>query len=231
MSSDPWLAISDAAERAHVSHGVLRYEIAAERLPVQRLANGTLHFKASWIDAWMATRRVRLPGRKRILFAIDADLADGLRIVKQRTGVPETALIRRALRHWLHEQGLVAAAPPPRTRRPGLPKERPRPDAEVFLRELLAGGPVPAIDGLRAAKAAGIGEWSLTRARKTVGVQSQQVGHRDGKMGGGSSGIRVGMSTCLIRVQVQASEMEVDGLAEPLPAPKTRGLFLDPLDA
>ncbi len=47
----------------------------------------------------------------------------------------------------------------------------------------------------------------------------------------GASGIRVGMSTCLIRVQVQASEMEVDSLAEPLPAPKPCGLFLDPLDA
>ena len=47
----------------------------------------------------------------------------------------------------------------------------------------------------------------------------------------GASGIRVGMSTCLVRVQVQASEMEVDSLAEPLPAPKTCGLFLDPLDA
>ena len=47
----------------------------------------------------------------------------------------------------------------------------------------------------------------------------------------GSSRIRVGMSTGLIGVQVKAAEVEVDGLAEPLTAPKARGLFLEPLDA
>ena len=47
----------------------------------------------------------------------------------------------------------------------------------------------------------------------------------------GSSGIRVGMSTGLIGVQVKAAEVEVDGLAEPLTASKARGLFLEPLDA
>ena len=47
----------------------------------------------------------------------------------------------------------------------------------------------------------------------------------------GSSGIRVGMCTGLIGVQVKAAEVEVDGLAEPLTASKARGLFLEPLDA
>ena len=47
----------------------------------------------------------------------------------------------------------------------------------------------------------------------------------------GSSGIRVGMRTGLIGVQIKAAEVEVDGLAEPLTAPKARGLFLEPLDA
>ena len=48
---------------------------------------------------------------------------------------------------------------------------------------------------------------------------------------GGSSGIRVGMSAGLIGAQVKAAEVEVDGLAETLTAPKARGLFLEPLDA
>ena len=47
----------------------------------------------------------------------------------------------------------------------------------------------------------------------------------------GSSGIRVGMSAGLIGAQVKAAEVEVDGLAETLTAPKARGLFLEPLDA
>ena len=47
----------------------------------------------------------------------------------------------------------------------------------------------------------------------------------------GSSGIRVGMCTGLIGVQVKAAEVEVDGLAEPLTASKASGLFLEPLDA
>ena len=43
----------------------------------------------------------------------------------------------------------------------------------------------------------------------------------------GSSGIRVGISTGLIGVQVKTAEVEVDGLAEPLTAPKARGLLFE----
>ena len=38
------------------------------------------------------------------------------------------------------------------------------------------------------------------------------------------------MSTYFIGVQVEAAEVEVDGLAEPRTTPKARGLFLKPLD-
>ena len=47
----------------------------------------------------------------------------------------------------------------------------------------------------------------------------------------GASGIRVGMSPRLVGIQVEATKVEVDGLAEPFPAAKARGLFLDPLDS
>ncbi len=39
------------------------------------------------------------------------------------------------------------------------------------------------------------------------------------------------MSRGLIGVQVKAAEVEVDGLAESLTAPKASDLFLEPLDA
>mgnify|MGYP006966888744 CR=1 FL=1 len=42
----------------------------------------------------------------------------------------------------------------------------------------------------------------------------------------GASGFRVGTSTYFIGVQVEVTEVEVDGLAEPLTAPKARGLVL-----
>jgi hypothetical protein len=39
--------------------------------------------------------------RKLTAFAIDPDLADGLKRVKERDGISESEQIRRALREWL----------------------------------------------------------------------------------------------------------------------------------
>ena len=51
-----------------------------------------------------------------------------------------------------------------------------RSDAEAFLRDILAGGPVPAKDVLRAAKTNGVSERTLKRAKSHLGVRSQRMG-------------------------------------------------------
>ena len=42
--------------------------------------------------------------RKLAAFAIDPDLAAGLKLVKQRDGISESEQIRRAIRRWLEER-------------------------------------------------------------------------------------------------------------------------------
>jgi hypothetical protein len=50
--------------------------------------------------------------RKLTAFAIDPDLAAGLKAVKERDGISESEQIRRAVRQWLEGKGVVK--PPPR---------------------------------------------------------------------------------------------------------------------
>ncbi len=56
---------------------------------------------------------VRMP-RKRYGFWIDEDLLAGLRIVKDRDGVPESEQIRRAIREWLKSKGVEPTGTPKR---------------------------------------------------------------------------------------------------------------------
>jgi hypothetical protein len=42
-------------------------------------------------------------------FAIDPDLDAGLKALKMKTGVSESETIRRALRRWLEQQGVMKA--------------------------------------------------------------------------------------------------------------------------
>ncbi len=44
--------------------------------------------------------------RRRINFYIDPDLADGLKTLKERDGVPESEQIRRGIKLWLKDKGI-----------------------------------------------------------------------------------------------------------------------------
>ena len=46
------------------------------------------------------------PRRKLFNFAIDADLAEGLKAVKERDGISEAEQARRAIRAWLESKGI-----------------------------------------------------------------------------------------------------------------------------
>jgi predicted DNA-binding protein len=43
-------------------------------------------------------------------FRIDPDLDEGLKAVKERDGIAESEQIRRAIRAWLEEKGVIKAA-------------------------------------------------------------------------------------------------------------------------
>jgi len=45
-------------------------------------------------------------------FRIDADLDDGLKLVKERDGIPESEQIRRAVREWLERRKAIKAERP-----------------------------------------------------------------------------------------------------------------------
>ena len=49
--------------------------------------------------------------RRRLFnFAIDEDLAAGLKAIKSRDGIPESEQVRRALRAWLEAEGFAKEA-------------------------------------------------------------------------------------------------------------------------
>ena len=45
---------------------------------------------------------------RRVTFWVDEDLADALKAIKTRDGIPEAEQLRRAIRAWVGERGLVA---------------------------------------------------------------------------------------------------------------------------
>ena len=49
------------------------------------------------------------PRRRLFNFAIDDDLAAGLKAIKARTGVSESEQVRRAIQMWLESQGEMKA--------------------------------------------------------------------------------------------------------------------------
>jgi hypothetical protein len=49
------------------------------------------------------------PQRKMYTFYIDPELAEGLKVLKERTGAPESESIRRALAEYLKKQGVIKA--------------------------------------------------------------------------------------------------------------------------
>lgn len=65
--------------------------------------------------------------RKLYNFLIDADLADGLKAVKERDGIAESEQIRRALRNYLKDKGVLTTVAGTRTR--GVRKARRRREA------------------------------------------------------------------------------------------------------
>ena len=54
--------------------------------------------------------------RKLCNFLIDADLAHGLKAVKERDGIAESEQIRRALRNYLKDKGVLTTVAGTRTR-------------------------------------------------------------------------------------------------------------------
>ena len=50
------------------------------------------------------------PRRRLFNFAIDDDLAAGLKAIKARTGVSESEQVRRAIQMWLESQGAMKKA-------------------------------------------------------------------------------------------------------------------------
>ena len=59
--------------------------------------------------------------RYRMNFYIDPELAAGLKILKERDGVPESEQIRRGIKLWLESKGIKAT--PKRARKGGRMKK------------------------------------------------------------------------------------------------------------
>lgn len=57
--------------------------------------------------------------RKLYNFLIDPDLAQGLKRLKQRDKEAESVIVRRALRRYLEEAGVMESAKPARGKRTG----------------------------------------------------------------------------------------------------------------
>jgi hypothetical protein len=49
--------------------------------------------------------------RKLHNFYLDPELSDGLKAVKERDGINEAEQVRRAVREWLEQKGVLKAAP------------------------------------------------------------------------------------------------------------------------
>ena len=47
--------------------------------------------------------------RKLTSFVIDPELSEGLKAIKERDGISESEQIRRAIRRWLEDRGLLKA--------------------------------------------------------------------------------------------------------------------------
>jgi putative DNA primase/helicase len=135
------------------------------------------------------------------------DVADGgmlkvVEVVKSNYAIaPPPRLFRRpvdgAIR-WLGETSISVEDCFAGTRvgaRGPLPSARA--EAEAMLRELLKGGSVPMVDVMMEAKALGIGEMTVRRAKQALGVESVKIGY-DGRwfwrLPNGKSRVREGVA-------------------------------------
>ncbi len=59
--------------------------------------------------------------RYRVNFYIDPELADGLKFLKERDGIPDSEQIRRGIKLWLESKGIKAT--PKRARKGGRMKK------------------------------------------------------------------------------------------------------------
>ena len=61
--------------------------------------------------------------RKMFTFYLDADLQDGLLLVRERDGVPVSETIRRSIRRWLEERDALVRGPKAKVSRTGRRKK------------------------------------------------------------------------------------------------------------
>jgi hypothetical protein len=75
------------------------------------LRTGTEHGAVDIRYKSLQTQRDYMSPRRRLFnFAIDDDLATGLKAIKARTGVSESEQVRRAIQMWLEAQGEMKKA-------------------------------------------------------------------------------------------------------------------------
>lgn len=58
-----------------------------------------------------------MPVRKLAAFMLDLDLITGLKAIQARDGVPQSEQVRRVIRAYLQEQGVLGGKKPPRKSR------------------------------------------------------------------------------------------------------------------
>jgi putative DNA primase/helicase len=97
------------------------------------------------------------------------------RLVQQVIGDPGNGIETSAIA-WENEPVTMSADEALSLTSAGHESRSAQRDAENFLRDLLAEGPVPAKEGEQAARALGIATRTLKRARKTVGVIALKSG-------------------------------------------------------
>lgn len=77
------------------------------------------------LDAYVYTRvyllvlptKTPTPAKKMYALRLDPELAGLLKALKERDGIPESEQIRRALRLWFEQHGMLKRKPPSKARR------------------------------------------------------------------------------------------------------------------
>jgi putative DNA primase/helicase len=170
-----------------------RVAVIAISHPPKSAPGGKALYAVTGSLAWIAAARTAftvaedadMPGRRLFLNSKNnlAPLAAGIgyRLVQRIVGKPGQG-VPASYVDWDNapvtvtaDQALAAAAGGSETREAGR-------DAEEFLREFLAGGPMPAKEGEEHARALGIAPRTLDRARKKLGVLARRKSEgKDGK--------------------------------------------------
>lgn len=105
-----------------------------------------------------------------------------VQVVKSNYAIPPTPrLFRRPMDsaiQWLGESGVTIEECYQPPKRGGGTVPAARLEAEVFLKELLKGGSVRVSEVVSEAKAQGIGEMTIRRAKLALGVESLKIGYQ-----------------------------------------------------